>query len=111
MSNPELEKMIRELHADRFGPRGSTSKYRDGDTKKWTRTKLDENEDAMLHESKVERLAILGDPSSIVLVAREATKGDDESESVFVRIDNRFLTADQITLKNSILTQRFPEGT
>lgn len=106
--DPKLAQMIKDLWNERFGAKPSISKYKkEGEGAIWNHDKFEDNADLMLYDAQVERRAILGNPSDIALVAREAGKGDVDSRSVFININTKFLTAEQIELKASIIDERF----
>ena len=114
MSDPVAVKQIAEIHACLIGnPIASQSRYAtEGEGKKWRLHELIKNDDGMIHETYVEKLAILGDPENVALVARNAVRtGDREdtlAQSVFVRIDDKFLTLDQRAIKAAIIVARYP---
>ena len=108
MSDPTIEKMIREIHACLFNQIGSQSRYRlDDEGKRWQLHELIKNDDGLIHESYVERLAILGDPDNIVWVVRNALRNDPQAQSVLMRIEDRFLTDEQRQVKNDVIISRF----
>ena len=77
LANPEIEKMVREIHAALFNPIGSESKYKtEGEGKIYTTKDLPRFIDKNLHEILVERQAMAGNPEALALVKREADKGD-----------------------------------
>lgn len=81
---PEQDKMLREVHACLFNPIPSQSKYRaDGEGARWRLHELIKNDDALLHETVVERQAMMGNPEALALVKREADKGDKWAQVVF----------------------------
>lgn len=107
MSDPEIVKMIKEIHGALFNPIASQSRYKEVDEgKRWRLHELVKNDDGMVHESYVERLAILGDPQNIKLVARNASGSDEYAKSVLLRIEDRFLTTEQKSLKGKIAQER-----
>jgi len=111
MSDPTIVKMIKEIHGCLFNQIGSQSRYRaDGEGDIWKLHELIKNDDGMVHEAHIERLAVLGDPSSIALVARNSERGDKLAQAVLIRIEDKYLTETQQHLKNTIIAQRFPEG-
>lgn len=65
----------------------SRSKYRAGDGFVDTLAGFVLNIDARIHEEFVERNALLGDPACIVLIRREAAKGDAGAAGVLAQID------------------------
>ncbi|AER47898.1 lysin A [Mycobacterium phage Lucky2013] len=81
---PEQDKMLREVHACLFNPIPSQSKYKaDGEGARWRLHELIKNDDALLHETVVERQAMMGNPEALALVKREADKGDKWAQVVF----------------------------
>lgn len=115
LSDPALVQKINELHEMFLGPVKSQSRYAtEGEGPIWTRGQMVQNDDGMTHESAVERPAILGDPKSVALVARNAARtGDQEdqlAQSCLIRVDDKFLTEDQRNLKAAIITARFGTG-
>lgn len=90
LANPEIEKMIREVHAALFNKIPSQSKYRNTDEgRRWQLHELIKNDDAMIHEMLVERQAMMGNPEAVALVKREADKGDKWAKVVL-----NYLTGD-----------------
>jgi putative chitinase len=112
LSDPAVVQMLTDLHNMFCGDVASQSRYKtDGEGAVWTRGQMVQNDDGMEHETWVERLAILGDPANVALVARNTARDDAIAASVLIRIDDKYLTADQRTLKQTVLTQRFPTTT
>lgn len=117
LSDPAIVKMITELHACLLGNKvPSQSRYAtEGEGDRWRLHELIKNDDGMVHESYVERLAILGDPTNVALVARNAVRTGDKTDplaqSVFLRIDDKFLTDAQRALKNTLIVARFGSDT
>jgi putative chitinase len=104
--------MLTELHEKICGPAASQSRYKtDGEGAVWSRGQMIQNDDGMVHESYIERLAILGDPDAVALVARNVSRDDETATSVFLRIDDKYLTTDQQHLKNTKIIERFPTQT
>lgn len=112
LSDPDVVAKINQIHGALFNKVPSQSRYATkGEGARWQLHELVKNDDGMVHESYVERLAILGDPTNVALVARNALRtGEDTdslAQSVFERIDDRFLTEDQLHLKNTLIVARF----
>lgn len=69
MANPELERMIREVHAALFNRVVSESRYRHlGEGPRWQLHEMIRHVNAFAHEEFVEREAREGDPEAIALV-------------------------------------------
>lgn len=114
LSDPAVVQMITDLHNMFISPVTTQSRYKaDGEGAIWTRGQMVQNDDGMTHESYVERLAVLGDPENVALVARNAAytgeAEDPEAQSCLIRIDDMFLTAEQRVIKAGIITARFPK--
>lgn len=75
MSNPELEAMIRQIHACLFNPIDSQSSYRalNEAPGRWQLHELIKNDDGMIHQLYVEQQARDGDPESLRLLTSIAT--------------------------------------
>ncbi|QBI98680.1 lysin A [Mycobacterium phage Bobby] len=81
---PEQDRMLREVHACLFNPISSQSKYKaEGEGARWRLHELIKNDDALLHETVVERQAMMGNPEALALVKREADKGDKWAQVVY----------------------------
>jgi putative chitinase len=103
MSNPDIEKMIREIHAGLFNKITSQSRYKtDGEGSIWQLHELIKNDDGMVHESYVERLALLGNSEAIKLVCRNAAREDKIAQTVLFNISDNYLTYEQKQLKNGL---------
>lgn len=86
---PEQDRMLREVHGALFNKIPSQSKYKtEGEGARWQLHELIKNDDALLHETVVERQAMMGNPEALALVQREADKGDKWSQVVLNYIND-----------------------
>lgn len=70
MANPELERLLREVHAALFNQITSQSPYRhlEGEQGRWQLHELIKNDDQLIHQLYVENEARKGDPDAIALL-------------------------------------------